>query len=570
MINQNNKLEWTKRQETNSLAEIVMANTKMSQADLLNDTRTYYYPNLDKAEELVRKHISLGNKITVYSDYDVDGVMSAKNLKNAFVLYQYKAVEFVSPRRFTDGYGVNVARVKDFYDNGTKLIITIDNGIAALDAIKLARGLGMDVIVLDHHQPVVVDGEVILPEANVICDPHVTGGYEIGNPSHEFTDLCGAGIGYYFTVEVAKHVNVPEQYKTMLVEESLIGAAIATIADVVSLVDDNRNIVKRGLALLNQNKGFAGVRALLDVMNISKVRSEDIAFGVAPCINASGRLYDSGAQTMFELVTCLKNKELATVLAEKAKEANDERKAETKDAVDRAIEYFEKNSVGNAIVYVDKIGSGIAGLVAAKLSELFYKPTAVLTQTARGDYKGSGRSIDEVDLKAMLDKCQSATDCFVGYGGHPGAAGLTVKADKLDDFVEALNKFVPLVEAPKTIYYDIELKPVAKDVLDNVAESDLYEPYGASNPAPLYCMKHVVLGDELGTTHKYMGSENQHVKFFVSGEKNLEIVWFNGAEEYKALGEPKCIDVLGTIGTNTFKGNTKAQVKVSNLRVCED
>ena len=316
-------MAWKKRTESTDVAQLVQLRTGMTLEDLDDDKRIYFYPNIKEAAQLTKTHMQAGHKIVFYGDYDADGIGALFELTTLCLTLQYKNATLIAPHRFTDGYGINAARVKSFYDEGCKLLVTIDNGVAAIDAIKLARDLGMDVIILDHHDPFVDDnGDVVLPDATVLVDPHVTGGTDLGD--HEFDDLCGAGIGWYFVKEVLSLTTLPEATKERVLNECLIVAGISTIADLVELKDDNRRIAKKALELIKDGTYVtSGLKLLMEQLSIVNVSSTDIAFGIAPCLNASGRIYDDGAQTMVTLLSSRVEDEDTIALSKRAKEAND-------------------------------------------------------------------------------------------------------------------------------------------------------------------------------------------------------------------------------------------------------
>ena len=558
-------MAWIKRQIENTVPDIVKSRTGMSLEDLQNDTRKYVYPGIKEAADLLIKHLDKNSCIRVYGDYDCDGITSLFILKTLFSAINYENVEFIAPRRFSDGYGINVARVKEFYEAGCDLLITIDNGIAALDAITLAKKLGMEVLILDHHEPFVDEsGKIVLPTADVIVDPHITGGYVENDPTHKFEDLCGAGIGYYFAREVlalrgrkCRHDEVER-----IAAEITIAAGIGTVADLVELVDDNRRIVKDALKLMSQGFGTAGLRALMNELQIERATSTDIAFGIAPCLNASGRLYNDGADMMVELLSNRTEDEELLHMASEARKANDERKEMTRDAELRAEDMMLERGDESVIVLLDEnLSPGIAGLVSSKLTETYYRPSIVLTKNAMGICKGSGRSIPEIDLKSLLDKTQ---EYLLGYGGHPAAAGLSLRAENLDAFREAICKAAPIIQAPTDQYYDIESAPDKDNLTTILNDIERFEPYGQGNEPLKVMVSGIKLGDSMGNTHKFIGSEKTHVKFIT--KYGFDIVWFNGAGEYKLMGLPKEIDIIGTLSWNSFKGKTTLRVLAEKVR----
>ena len=555
-------MSWLKRTDANSIEELVIKRTGMTKENLLDDTRVYKYPKIDDAAKLLQKHMHNNSCIRVYGDYDVDGVTSLFELRTLFDAVKYSNVQFIAPHRFTDGYGINVARVKQFHEDGCNLLITIDNGIAAIDALKLASDLGMDVLVLDHHDPFINEfGEIVLPPATVIVDPHITGGADLGD--HVFEDLCGAGIGWHFVSAVLDLFDIDSETKDTVLNECLIAAGIGTVADVVTLVDENRKIVKEAIEFICNGKYVtAGLKKLLETLSVEKPTSTDIAFGVAPALNASGRIYDDGADRMVEILSSRENSPELDALCKRAKEANDERKDMTTKAVQRAEEMMLERSDDSMIVLLDEeLSPGVAGLVAAKLTETYYRPSIVLTKNALNICKGSGRSIEGINLKALLDLCQ---EYLLGYGGHPMAAGVALEADKVDTFRDAICKVTPILPMPTDTYYDVEVAPDKDALMKTYNETQIYEPYGQGNETITVMIPGIKLGDSMGNTHRIIGREKTHVKFIT--KYGFDIVWFDGAGEYEFMGKPKTIDVIGTLSLNVFNGKATLQVLVNKCR----
>ena len=298
-------MKWLRKGAYNTVKELVQANTGMSANDLAYDARSYYYPGIKEAAELFMDHIKHGSKILVWCDYDTDGV-DCKFIMSSTLARPMKIrnIEILCPGRYSDGYGIKPSIVEQFA--GTDLLVLCDNGIAAIEAVDLAREMGMDVIILDHHDPRVIEGQVVMPNANVIVDPHLTGGYIMdgaGNQIGEFRDLCGAGITWYFTHEVRSMCDwMSDKQKWYLDQIAYIGATFGTVGDVVDLKDDNRRIVKQGLTNLNKGMGTSGIRQLMYKLYLNNVSSMDIGFLISPIINASGRLEDTGANRIAALL----------------------------------------------------------------------------------------------------------------------------------------------------------------------------------------------------------------------------------------------------------------------------
>lgn len=560
-------MKWAKRNETlRTVTDIVTNRTKMAETDLDCDKRAYEYPNIDKAVDLLFKHLKANSKICVYGDYDCDGITSISILKTLFSTLNYKNVDFITPRRFTDGYGINIKRLNEIHiKRKCNLLITIDNGIAALETIEAATRLNIDTIILDHHEAFIDEnGKTILPKASIIVDPHITGGYLKADKNHIFDDLCGAGIGYYFSKEALKRIPFLGEMKKA-VNNIIIFAGIGTIADLVSLTDDNRRIVKSALKLIKDGFGTKGLRALIKENNIdyTKITSTDIAFKIAPCLNASGRLYDDGASKMVSLLYYDNDDDFLTEMVRDAITANEDRKKMTKNAIKKANALKEFNDSKKAIVIFDKeLSPGIAGLVASEFTEKYYCPSIVLAfDKNKGIYKGSGRSIPEINLKELLDKVQNH---ILQYGGHPMAAGLSIDPSEEKTFKNAINSITPHVDRPDVIFYDIDTEPNKEKLLSIYNDLQRFEPYGQDN-APLSIMiKSIELGDEFGNDYRIIGKDKTHIKFFT--KYGFDMLYFNGANEYSSINKPKCIDVIGTLGINTFNGKSTLQVLINNIR----
>lgn len=570
-------MSWIKNHDGN-IEAIVTKNTGMSLRQLLNDEHEYVYPNLAAAADLFLAHVKKGSKIVVYGDYDADGVTSLAELTILCRSLKFAGVTFIAPRRFSDGYGLNVNRVNEFISKRCDLLVTIDNGIAALDAINLAKVSGMDVIVLDHHEqtrtsanevrvqsltPQVVDGKAVLPNANVICDPHVTG----GDDTFGFDDLCGAGIGLHFAEYILKQYNsIADEEKHAILDELYVLAAIGTVADVVKLSFDNRRIVKRGLELINAGKGTTGLNMLLNTLNIEHVDSETIGFSIAPVINAIGRLYDDGAEKMVRLLTSEEETIVLEDLCTQAKLANDIRKRMTEEAVLRAKDEVKPDENTRFIIYVDNSGAlGIAGLIAAKLANDFKLPAICLMKVPDNDggyiLKGSGRTYGDINILDAVSKC---SDLLLGFGGHKEALGLSLKPEKLKALKGRLDEVTPEVIVTDDISYDLDINDMklGKSLWGIVNEIKQYEPYGAGNPKLICRISDMKLGDKYGNTYKVMGKNSEHLKLIGA---DLNVLYFNGAAKYKALGAPKTVSAIGTLGINVFNGKRSLQLQAIDI-----
>lgn len=557
-------MKWLRKGAYNTVKELVQANTGMSANDLAYDARSYYYPGIKEAAELFMDHIKHGSKILVWCDYDTDGV-DCKFIMSYTLARPMKIrnIEILCPGRYSDGYGIKPSIVEQFA--GTDLLVLCDNGIAAIEAVDLAREMGMDVIILDHHDPRVIEGQVVMPNANVIVDPHLTGGYIMdgaGNQIGEFRDLCGAGITWYFTHEVRSMCDwMSDKQKWYLDQIAYIGATFGTVGDVVDLKDDNRRIVKQGLTNLNKGMGTSGIRQLMYKLYLNNVSSMDIGFLISPIINASGRLEDTGANRIAALLCTDANDEDAkkALYAEvdRAIEVNKKRKAMTKESVERVVENYEANGGNDPFIvcYDEYTVSGIVGLVASELVNRYHRPALVFAPSGKDDgvIKGSGRSVEGVGIKGLLDQVQQY---LTTYGGHPMACGASLLIDNLDAFGDAVNAITPVLDTSDAIMYDLEC--TYTEAATKLAEQEQFEPYGAGNPQPVYRINGVELCEP-----GYMGGDSQHLKFQT---KDADILWFDGRKAYEDLGSPKMVDMLVTMSYHEFKDQVTVQMQVIDMK----
>lgn len=557
-------MKWLRKGAYNTVKELVQANTGMSANDLAYDARSYYYPGIKEAAELFMDHIKHGSKILVWCDYDTDGV-DCKFIMSYTLARPMKIrnIEILCPGRYSDGYGIKPSIVEQFA--GTDLLVLCDNGIAAIEAVDLAREMGMDVIILDHHDPRVIEGQVVMPNANVIVDPHLTGGYIMdgtGNQIGEFRDLCGAGITWYFTHEVRSMCDwMSDKQKWYLDQIAYIGATFGTVGDVVDLKDDNRRIVKQGLTNLNKGMGTSGIRQLMYKLYLNNVSSMDIGFLISPIINASGRLEDTGANRIAALLCTDANDEGAKkalyVEVDRAIDVNKKRKAMTKESVERVVENYEANGGNDPFIvcYDEYTVSGIVGLVASELVNRYHRPALVFAPSGKDDgvIKGSGRSVEGIGIKGLLDQVQQY---LTTYGGHPMACGASLLIDNLDAFGDAVNAITPVLDTSDAIMYDLEC--AYTEAATKLAEQEQFEPYGAGNPQPVYRINGVELCEP-----EYMGGNSQHVKFQT---KDADILWFDGRKAYEDLGAPKMVDMLVTMSYHEFKDQVTVQMQVIDMK----
>lgn len=374
--------------------------------------------DMDKATDIIKNAIINNKNIVIYGDYDVDGVTSTvilyKALKRCGAL-----VNYYIPNREYEGYGINSERLSILKKEGAEIILTCDNGISAIEQIKYGKSLGLDIIITDHHEIPFIENkegikEYVVPEADAVINPKQE------DCKYPFKLLCGASIAYKFSIALFSKMGISLEYT----KEFIILAGIATICDVVDLVDENRIIAKNALKLI-QSSNNIGLNALIEVLNLKdkKISASTIGFQIGPCINATGRL--ESAELSVELLLC-KDKQKAQNLAIKLSELNKTRQYMTTKNVEDIIKKIENSDLKNdkvLVVYEESVHESIAGIVAGKVKEKFNVPTIILTK-GREIPKGSGRSIEKYNLFEELLKCKELLDKF---GGHPMAAGLSIK-----------------------------------------------------------------------------------------------------------------------------------------------
>lgn len=447
------KKEW-KSNNYNNVRQIVEAHTHMSAEEFLHPQKDPYLHGLKEVVQFVK--LKLHHKVPVHivGDYDVDGEMSTAILELALETFGGYPVHVRLPRRFSEGYGLSMKIIDEISDG---LIITVDNGIAALEQVKAAKAKGLSVVVIDHHLPVRNPDteEIILPEADYVIDPKAIEG-------SMFSEYCGAGLAYRFAKAL-----LTEEHPIM--NNLLVFASIATVTDMVPLIGDNRTIVKEGLEHINQRDVTFGLQILLDRLKLNHVTEEDYGFLIGPVMNASGRMLDDGPIDVVNMVTSLAdpaNPEFIRKtmylqdLADELVERNEKRKeAVEKDLIEAENIIREKTLMNNnpLIVYSPNFWEGTIGILAGKLAEKYQVPCLVFTKSsAKGIVKGSGRTYGNIHLKYLLDK---ASDLLVGYGGHAAAAGMSIKITNISILQHRLKSYLKTEagDTESTSFYDMEI-----------------------------------------------------------------------------------------------------------------
>ena len=481
------------------------------------------------AVDIIKRKIQENKKIRIIGDYDVDGIISV------FILYTALKkcganVDYEIPDRIKDGYGINENIVKVAYDEGVDTIITCDNGISAIDQIQYAKDLGLTVIVTDHHDvPFIEEDGVrtfLSSQADAIINPKQI------ECEYKFKSICGAGVAFKLMEALYEEIGMDKEECYKLIEF----VAIATVCDVVDLIDENRIFVKNGLEMLNNSKNI-GINALKKACGLEdkEITAYHLGFVIGPCLNASGRL--DSAKKGLELLL-MEDDEEAKNLAQEIVDLNDARKNMTKEGVDRAINIIDSTDINNdkiLVVYIPDIHESLAGIVAGRVKEKYNKPTIILTKSEEG-VKGSARSIEEYNMFEGLLACKELLDKF---GGHPMAAGLSLQEDKVDELRIALNNKCELTDEDLTrkIMIDSSL-PLEYLNLHLIEELNVLEPFGKGNAKPVFGVR-----DAKITRAMLLGKDKNVLKLKLLTNNNITIdaMIFNDLENF----ESKIIEKYG-------------------------
>ena len=474
--------------------------------------------DMDKGVDIISEAISNGDRIRIIGDYDIDGICSIyilfKGMKKLGATVDYDV-----PDRIADGYGINENLIKKAYDAGVKVIITCDNGIAAIEQIKYAKTLGMKVVVTDHHdvQYEDVDGvrHYVVPEGDAVIDPKQE------DCEYPFKMLCGAAVAYKFIqcLYEARLVNKE------LLTEFVIFAAIATIGDIVDLQDENRIIVKSGLSLIKDTDN-QGIKALMAINDLQPggITAYHIGFVIGPCLNASGRL--DTAKRAIELFLS-DDREVAEKYAGELKALNDERKKITLDATNEAITLVDTTELSDdkvLVVFLPDCHESVAGIVAGRIKEKYYRPTIVLTRGEEG-LKGSARSIEGYNI---FEKLMERKELLTKFGGHPMAAGLSLDAANLLELRKQLNENhgMSADDLTQKIWIDV---PVPVDYISEKLIEDLkvLAPFGKANEKPVFADKNLTIRQI-----QSMGKEGNFTKMVLENSRGrIEAVGFFDSTE---------------------------------------
>ncbi len=502
----------------------------------------FLFKDMDIAVNRIIKAIDNKENILIYGDYDADGITSTTVLKK-YLQERGGLVNTYIPNRLDEGYGLNKEAIKKIKDMRTDLVITVDCGISGIDEVEYAKELGLEVIVTDHHEV----GDV-LPNALAVIDA------KRKDNTYPFNMLAGVGVVFKLIQAISIKLNLKaEEYLKYL---DLV--CVGTISDIVPLEGENRTIAKLGLMLIRVTKNL-GLRELIKSSGYKEIDSNTISFGVAPRINACGRMgHEDEALNLFLAET----KEEAIKIAKKLNDYNVLRQTTEKAIYEDAISKIEKENIENKnsiVVGGHNWHHGVIGIVSSKVTEKYYKPSILLC--FEDDLaKGSGRSIQGFDLHDALTKCGDLLD---KYGGHAMAVGLTLKKEHFEEFkarFEEVAKKANIKEMIPTLYIDEEVK--LKDInMDLVKSLSILEPFGEANKVPLFLIRNLKI-DSIRAL-----SEGRHLKLSLRDESMvINAIGFDIgslAEEYK-IGDK--LDVVGTLEINSFNGFSSVQINIKDLR----
>ena len=495
------------------------------------------------AAEKIREEIKNETKITVYGDYDCDGITSTALLYK--VLKSLGAnVDYYIPSRSEEGYGMNKDSVKLLYNKGTRLIITVDNGISAIEEIEYANSLGVTVIVSDHHLP-----SDVLPNAYAVVDP------KRKDDIYPFKDLAGVGVAYFLAVAIMGVE--PEE----LLEDYGYLAALGTVADICSLTGDNRVFVKAGLKCLNsQNENSVAINMLVQKAGgvPYNITTSNLSFMVAPRINAAGRM--DTADISMQLLTN-KDQFVLQETAKKLNELNENRQQTEADIIEAAKKSIFKNNLQHDRIIVaasENWHEGVVGIAASKLAEFFGKPVILLN--IKGEMaSGSSRSVSGFSI---FDAINSAKDLLIKFGGHTAAAGLTLKTENIEAFRQAVNRYAENFDRPcNEILIDCKLNPGAIDI-DFIENLSLLEPYGVGNPTPIFALMNM----EVCKIEALSGGKHSKITVRKDGEYYKLLCFSQKYETFPYYTGAK-IDVAVNLSVNEWQGNKYPSIIVKDIRL---
>ena len=528
------------------------------------DAKKFFHPQLgdlldpflmkdmDKAVERLNEAMGRKERIMVYGDYDVDGC-TAVALVYKFLQQYYSNIDYYIPDRYDEGYGVSRKGIEYARETGVSLIIILDCGIKAISEIQYAKSIGIDFIICDHHVP---DDE--MPPAAAILNPKRT------DDEYPFKHLCGCGVGFKLMQAFAKNNGIPFARLIPLLDF----CAVSIAADIVPVTGENRILAYPGLKQLNQNPNV-GLKAIIDIcgLNGRTLSMSDIVFKIGPRINASGRM-ENGRESVDLLVE--KDFGVALNEAKHINEYNEQRKDIDKQMTEEAnliVERLESQQKHSSIVlYDENWKKGVIGIVASRLTEIYVRPTVVLTRD--GDLAtGSARSVAGFDIYSAIKSCR---DLLMNFGGHTYAAGLTLRWDDVKEFRRRFQQYVEEHIRPEHTEATLDIDAVIdfRDITKKMhSELKKFGPFGPGNPKPLFCTKDVY---DFGTS-KVVGREQEHIKLELVDSKSNNVmngIAFGQSASARYIKSKRSFDIAYTIEDNVFKHND-VQLQIEDIRPSE-
>ncbi|MCR5241620.1 MAG: single-stranded-DNA-specific exonuclease RecJ [Prevotella sp.] len=509
--------------------------------------------DMDVAVDRLNDAMGRKERIMVYGDYDVDGC-TAVALVFKFLQQFYSNIEYYIPDRYDEGYGVSRKGIDLAAEHGVKLIIVLDCGIKAIDEIAYARERGVDFIICDHHVP-----DEVMPPAVAILNP------KREDSTYPFKHLCGCGVGFKFMQAFAKNNGIPFSRLIPLLDF----CAVSIAADIVPVIGENRTLAFHGLKQLNINPSI-GLKAIIEICGLTgrEITMSDIVFKIGPRINASGRM-----QNGTEAVDLLVEKDFARALAEAnhVNEYNDQRRDIDKQMTEEANEIVARlesqQHMQSIVLYDENWKKGVVGIVASRLTEMYFRPTVVLT-IIDGLATGSARSVAGFDIYDAIKSCR---DLLLNFGGHTYAVGLSLKQENIPEFRRRFQEYVSnhilpeQTQALLDIEEEVDFRDINKKLLNDLKK---FAPHGPNNPKPLFCTRNVY---DYGTS-KVVGRNQEHIKLELVDSKSSNVmngIAFGQSAAARYIKSKRSFDIVYTIEENTYK-RSEIQLQIEDISPSEE
>ena len=510
------------------------------------------FNDMPRAVDRLEAAVQAREKVAIFGDYDVDGTSGTAILIKLFALLEVPTTYRV-PHRVTDGYGLNTAAVEAFAAEGAKLLITIDCGTNDVEEIARARELGMDVVVLDHHEP-----GPTLPDATII-NP------KLRDSTYGFTGICSAGISFKMAWALADRVGAKRRpgFDGFILDAMGL-AALGTIADVCPLIGENRIYVRYGLDALRACKG-KGLRQLLQLARLEEkiIDTFDVSFKLAPRLNALGRI--GTAMDCVDLLVSDDDQRIGEILSLLEK-SNRHRKGIEDEMFEQAISQVEsEGGPGSAIILADsRWHVGVVGIVAARLVDRFYRPAIVMAIDEAGVARGSARTIGGIALHEALEAC---SEHLITHGGHAMAAGLSLKAEHLESFRKKMDRHVGRMLTAETLTPKLDVDdevPIGAVTRSVVRELERLAPHGPGNPVPLLVSSHVKVAGE----PRLMGKKNDHLSMYLQQDgKSIRAVGWGMGELLESIKRARSVSVAFTPQLNSWQGNESVELLLKDVKI---